>query len=390
MGSIDLRLESVPAAMEDVSKDLTSVKTKVSNSKELLAGERHRLNDADNFDGKTANSVKTTLIDHEKTVDKMDDTVGALIAAINTLARGMHDVEDKLAGLARTASAQGLQVVGDQILGPVFFTSGDDPEVDRLIRAYDDLVTQAQQIREDEAQKHYAFQTSISDLSFDLESLLLGTAAGVKTGLSRIKKFIGDERKLFQAMKWAGGGTFLPRWKAGTVIDGVKVGGRFRPFKDVNFLKRLGMKMDFGNWVPHSPLAKHADDVIDFLDKAKPAMKWVGRTTKVLDFGLEFYEQYSEDSLDPGMDEGTKIARATGAATFSVATTTVAAAGGAKIGAAIGTVAGPPGVLIGGLAGGLIGGAIASPVGEWVEDIGAQVGEGLYNFGKSVWSSITG
>ncbi len=123
------------------------------------------------------------------------------------------------------------------------------------------------------------------------------------------------------------------------------------------------------NWLPgQKPAPTWLGKASNFAAKHADTLKWGARIGGGLAFAVGAYEQWQEDSLNPDLSNGQRVARAGVTGVATAAGGYFGASGGAFVGATMGGFFGPVGALIGGIAGGIVGGALGAYLGESAAD----------------------
>ncbi|MGW2331426.1 hypothetical protein ACWC5C_37495 [Streptomyces sp. NPDC001700] len=153
-------------------------------------------------------------------------------------------------------------------------------------------------------------------------------------------------------------GKFAPRagylpWQNGS--------GRFLPWKNEPLWKNTFRRMWSSNWEAKSYAAASRS-------KWLTVGKWGGRASLGLTAVTSGLSQWGQDSQDPNMSTGKRVARtgakATGATLGAWGGAEAGAAGGAAVGAAFGGVGAPVGAVVGGLVGAAAGSGVGSKIAD--------------------------
>ncbi len=165
---------------------------------------------------------------------------------------------------------------------------------------------------------------------------------------------------------------FEPRYAEGTIINGKNRSGQKIKLKKIGKVKKAFMKANPENWHYHGGSQRSANGIkLNSFVSSKAVQRastTLGRVTTVATGAMAAWGQYQEDSLNPSMGEGEKIARATTQGVVQGAAAWGGAFAGAKLGAAIGTFGGPIGIAVGGIVGGVVGGIVGQMAGEAIAD----------------------
>ena len=419
---IDTHLDATPSDITASATAIGNVKSHVDSAEDDLISARKSVCELEGSSAIAASgSISTSVTDCENLVTDL----GSYKTALDNLASALSSIKTDLQGIRDQATAGGLIVAGETVHDPATVkaasadggsgSGGAGGESDSGAAArtalYKNLETQTSDIRTRETEARQAFSDACAKIgSNPVTSTVSSTVGGyfvpdtkgggwvaaakvTKWGIGRAKNIAtvveaaglrassADVTRTFKYTKYvtnhsANAGRHALRGITKTTDVVTEAGG-----KGTQQWRHALSDGKLSNWNPAKGMEGTVGaKAVDMARKAAPALKWAGRASNVLSFGISAHEQWEKDSHNPSMGDGEKVARATTKGLGSAAGGWAGGLAGAKVGAAAGAcIGGPVGAAVGGIVGGVVGGAIGSGVGGWVAD---QANKGIHSIAK--------
>ena len=388
--SIDTHLDATPSEIMDSATAIGDIEANVDCAEDSLISARNHANE---LEGETASGASGSISSAIRNCEDLVSDLSGYKNALTDFATAMGKVKTDLEGIRSRAAAGGLTVSGESIKKPTSsFPGGPDSSNSAEVRAFDEeqrkialyktLDTDTSHIRDRETQARQAFADACARITggHPVTQAVAGTIGGYfipdtskggwhaagRTGVwafNRARNLVN----LAEAGGLRAGGAHVTRTVGGEkVVAYYARGGGTREWRHALNDAKLS------NWsVLRGAKGSKAAKVADVAGKvgSSDAMKYAGRASTAVTFGLDAYDQWEKDSHNPSIGTGEKVARAATSGAGSAAGGWAGAQVGATAGAFVG---GPVGAVVGGIAGAVVG----SVAGKWTA---GKANEGIHD-----------